>query len=227
VLEQMDILKRVPLFSELNHDELTRLSEITTERTVNKKQIVFMEGEKREAVFFIRTGVVKIFRVDENGNEQVINLLQNGEMFPHIGFFDEGPYPSTAQAMEETHLLVIRVDDFNELLITYPRIAIKVMKIMGQRITQLANRIQEFISEDVAHRIIHTLLRLAENNVMEDRSATIEIPITNQDLANMVGTTRETINRIFNQLKKEGMIETSRKRIHIYNIDELIKYVES
>jgi len=99
------------------------------------------------------------------------------------------------------------------------------LKIMGQRITQLANRIQEFISEDVQHRIIHTLLRLAGNHIMEDRSATIEMPITNQDLANMVGTSRETINRIFNQLKKEGLIETSRKKIHIYNIDKLKAYV--
>ncbi|MGV3489466.1 MAG: Crp/Fnr family transcriptional regulator [Tuberibacillus sp.] len=226
MLEQMDILKRVPLFSELSHEELTRLSEITTERIVNKKQFVFMEGNKREAVYFIRSGVVKVFRVDESGNEQVINLLQDGEMFPHVGFFDESPYPSTAQAMEETHLLIIRIDDFNELLVVYPRIAIKVMKIMEQKITQLANRIQEFISEDVQHRIVHTLLRLAGNHIIEDGSATIDMPITNQDLANMVGTSRETINRVFNQMKKDGLIETSRKKIHIFNIDELKAYIK-
>ncbi|WP_027724948.1 Crp/Fnr family transcriptional regulator [Tuberibacillus calidus] len=227
MLEHAEILKRVPLFSELTHEELTKLSQITSEKTIGKKQFIFMEGEKREAVYFIRSGVVKVFRVDENGNEQVINLLQTGEMFPHIGFFDEGPYPSTAQAMEETHLLVIRVDDFNELLMMYPRIAIKVMKIMGQKIKQLANRIQEFISQDVQHRLIHTLLRLSDQHLAEDGSATIEMPLTNQDVANMVGTTRETINRIFNQLKKEGLIETSRKRIYIPNVDALKEHIES
>ena len=226
MLEQMDILKRVPLFSELSHEELSRLSLITSERTVNKKQFVFMEGEKREAVYFIRSGIVKTFKVDESGNEQVINLLQPGEMFPHVGFFDEGPYPATAEAMQETHLLVIRVDDFNELLMEYPRIAIKVMKIMGQKISQLAKRIQEFISQDVQHRIIHTLLRMADKNLKEDGSATIEMPVTNQDLANMVGTSRETINRIFNQLKKDGIIEANRKRIYIPDVNELRAFVE-
>lgn len=226
MLEQVDILQRVPLFSELNHEEISRLSMITSERIVNKKQFVFMEGEKREAVYFIRSGVVKTLRVDENGNEQVINLLQPGEMFPHVGFFDEGPYPSTAEAIQEAHLLVIRVDDFNELLMEYPRIAIKVMKMMGHQITQLAKRIQEFISDDVQHRIIHTLLRMAGKSINEDGSASIDMPITNQDLANMVGTSRETINRIFNQLKKDGIIEANRKRIYIPNIDELRAYVE-
>jgi CRP/FNR family transcriptional regulator, cyclic AMP receptor protein len=226
LLEHIDVLRRVPLFTELTHEELIRLSMITSEKTVNKKQFVFMEGDKRDAVFFIRNGVVKTFRVDENGNEQVLNLLQPGEMFPHVGFFDDGPYPSTAEAIQETQLLVIRLDDFNELLMEYPRIAIKVMKIMGHKITQLAKRIQEFISEDVQHRIIHTLLRMAAKNISDDGSATIEMPITNQDLANMVGTSRETINRIFNQLKKEGIIEANRKRIYIPNVDELRAYVE-
>jgi CRP/FNR family transcriptional regulator len=226
MLEQTEILKRVPLFSELTHEELTKLSQITSERTIGKKQFIFMEGEKREAVYFIRSGVVKVFRVDENGNEQVINLLQEGEMFPHVGFFDDGPYPSTAMAMEASHLLVIRVDDFNELLMMYPRIAIKVMKIMGQKIKQLATRIQEFISQDVQHRVVHTLIRLSAAGASEDGSATIDMPLTNQDLANMVGTTRETINRIFNQLKKEGLIEASRKRIFIPDVEALKASIE-
>lgn len=221
----INILRGLPLFSELNDEELNKLETITKKRTYSKRQYIFMEGEPREAVYFIQKGSVKIFKVDENGNEQVINLLQKGEMFPHIGFFDMTPYPATAEIIETAELFVIRIDDFDNLLIEQPAIALKVMKIMGQKLLNLQQRVQELISQDTFHRTVRTLLRLADEvGEPNDQEVRINMPITNQDFANMVGSTRETINRVLGQLKREALLETDRHGIFIYDLQKLKNY---
>lgn len=221
-MKTVDILRHIPLFSELSEEELQKVKAITTKRTYKKKEYVFMEGDKREAVFFIQSGAIKTFKVDQEGNEQIMNLLREGEMFPHIGFFDESPYPATAEVIQEAELFVIRMDDFEALMLNQPQIAVKVMKIMGQKISALAQRIQALISQDVRHRVIFSLIRLAlESGKQTEKGVHIDMPITNQDFANIVGSSRETVNRIFNQLKKENLIEFGKNGILINDIDEL------
>lgn len=217
-----DALKKIPLFSGLTYNELERIAKIATERTFKKQSFVFMEGERREAVFFIQTGAIKVYKVDTDGNEQVISLLQKNDMFPHIGFFDDSPYPATAEVIQDAELLVIRIEDFDKLLMDNPQIAIKVMKMMGQRILQLQQRLQELISGDVFRRVVHALMRLANEYGQERQDGVfIAMPMTNQDFANMVGTSRESINRTLNQLKKEKLLDINRKGILIYDLEAL------
>lgn len=223
--DMMDILRDQPLFSELNEEELKHMVDITLYRSYPRKHYIFMEGDEREATFFILEGTVKIFKVDESGNEQVINLLQKGEMFPHVGFFDKTPYPATAEAIENTEIFVIRIDDFDRLLLEKPEITLKVMKIMGQKISMLQQRVQELISQDILHRVVRTLLRLAkESGQFNGSEVRINMPLTNQDFANMVGSTRETINRVLRQLKKEALLEADRHGILIYDMKKLKSY---
>lgn len=223
--DKIDILRDQPLFSELDDQELNDLGDITIHRSYPRKQYIFMEGGEREAVFFIQEGMVKIFKVDENGNEQVINLLQKGEMFPHIGFFDKTPYPATAEVIEGAEVFVIRIDDFDRLLLENPEITLKVMKMMGQKINMLQQRVQELISHDILHRVVRTILRFAnEAGEARGNQVRIHMPITNQDFANMVGSTRETINRVLAQLKKENLLETDRHGMLIYDIKKFKSY---
>lgn len=223
--ETINLLKKIPLFKELNEKELKRVGSIMLKRSYEKGQFLFMENDIQTAVYFINNGTVKIFKIDENGNEQIIHLLQTGEMFPHIGFFDANRYPASACVMEKTDLFVLRHSDFDELLITHPEMTLKVMKIMGQKIQMLQQRIQELISHDVLHRILSTLIRLAEDTGQPSEKGTrINIPMTNRDFGNMVGTSRETANRIFSQLKKDQLLQMDRQGILIYDLDRLKKY---
>lgn len=226
MIETIQVLKQVPLFAELNEEDLDQLKDITSKGTYRKRECIFMEGEEREAVYFIHSGTIKTFKVDYDGKEQIINLLQAGDMFPHIGFFEESPYPATAEVISDTVLFMIRIEDFDEFMITHPRIAMKVMKIMGQKISALTQRIQEMTSQDVHHRVVLALIRLAqESGLSDNQEIFIDIPITNQDVANIVGSSRETINRVLNQLKKEDLIESSRKGIYIKDLDQLRQYM--
>lgn len=217
------LLRNSPLFNELTDKELEHVATIANRHVFSKRQYIFMEGEEREAVYFIQHGTVKIFKINESGNEQIINILQEGEMFPHIGFFDTAiPYPATAEVIEKAELLVIRIEDFDHLLIRQPAIALKVMKMMGRELVMLQQRVQELISQDVGHRLIRVLLRLAhESGKTEKNGIRINIPITNQDFANIVGSSRETVNRLLNGLKKEKLVESDRHGFLIYDIQKL------
>lgn len=223
-----EILAQFSLFSVLNQEELYKVQAITTKRTYQKKEFVFMEGEKKEAVFFIQSGAVKTFKVDKNGNEQIMNILHEGEMFPHIGLFDESPYPATAEVIQKAELLLIPINDFENLMLSHPQIAVKMMKIMSQKISTLTQRIQTLISQDILHRVVFSLIRLALESGKQNRNKVfIDIPITNRDFANMIGSTRETVNRVLNQLKKENLIDFNRNGILINDINKLKTYLNT
>ncbi|WP_236561217.1 Crp/Fnr family transcriptional regulator [Pontibacillus sp. HMF3514] len=224
--ERIQVLKQVPLFAELNEEDLIALQDITLKHTYHKKEYVFMEGEEREAVFFIHSGTIKTFKVDPEGKEQIINFLQAGDMFPHVGFFEETPYPATSEVMSEAVLFMIRIDDFNQFMLNHPEIAMKVMKILGQKISVLTQRIQEMNSQNVQHRVVYALIRLGqESGQLDKEEIYIDMPITNQDVANIVGSSRETINRVLNHLKKLDLIQVSRKGIYIKDINQLKEHV--
>mgnify|MGYP001164408009 CR=1 FL=1 len=219
---KVEILKRVPLFRDLNNEELEKIAQIATLKEYPKHSTIFMEAQPRTTVYFIESGIIKVTKVDNQGNEQVISILQKGDMFPHVGFFDDSPYPGTAQTIQNSKLLAIPIHDFDRLLDSNPQIAKSVMKIMAVKILQLQRRLQEVISGDVYHKVVMTLLRLVdEYGVSKDESIFISLPLTHQDFANMLGLSRESVNRVLNQLKKENLIDVSRKGIKILDLKTL------
>jgi len=217
------LLRDVPLFQRLDASELDRVVQIAIPRHYRKRMVIFMEGDERESVYFIRAGMVKAYKIDEEGREQIVSLLHAGDMFPHVGFFDPSPYPATAEVIEDCELLAIRIKDFEQLLVSYPSIAMKVMQILGQKILQLQARIQELTLQDVHLRTVHTLIRLGQEYGVkqEDGSILLSLPFTHQDLANMIGTSRETVNRTLNGLRRDKILEINKRDIIIRNLDEL------
>lgn len=96
-------LGQMPLFQDLSEQELERVADIAIARRVTRKSVIFTEGSEKEAVFFIREGLVKTFKTDENGHEQIVSFLKTGDMFPHTGFFNQHPYPSGDSGGDRGH----------------------------------------------------------------------------------------------------------------------------
>ncbi|TRY26528.1 Crp/Fnr family transcriptional regulator [Brevibacillus sp. LEMMJ03] len=222
-----DCLQQVPLFRDLNRQELARVEEITMHRLFRKKTTIFMEGSEKEAVFFIQDGLVKAYKTDEEGHEQIVSLLQTGDMFPHTGFFTQTPYPATTEALVDTHVLTIPVHAFEQLILSMPSIAIKVIDVMGAKIRELQQKLQPFTGHDVHGRIAFFLLQLADKHgEVNDSRVYIELPMTHQELANAIGSSRETVNRLVNQLKKQRILDTHRSGIIILDKDALKRWGE-
>lgn len=215
-------LRLVPIFHDLTDDELELVWGITIQRAYRRRSTVFIEGEDKEAVFFIIDGLVKAYKTDENGNEHIVSFLQTGDMFPHTGFFNQTPYPATAEAIVDTTLLAIPTLSFEQLLLRIPEISIKVMNAMSSKIKELQEKLQELTGNDVQDRCISFLLKLADNyGIGKDGIIHIDLPMTNQEFANSVGTTRETVNRLINQLRKDNILESNRSGYVVLDYEAL------
>jgi len=226
-MENLKRLRQVPLFRDLNLRELAHVHEISVDRVFRKKSIIFTEGSEKEAVFFIQDGLVKAYKTDKEGHEQIVSLLQTGDMFPHTGFFDQTPYPATAETIVDTHVLAIPVRAFEQLILSVPSIAVKLIDVMGAKIRELQLKLQQLTVHDVNRRILSLLLQLAEKlGEAKGSRIHIELPVTNQELANLIGTSRETVNRLLNQLKKRHILETNRSEMVILDMEALKRWGE-
>lgn len=220
--EQANILRGVHLFRDLSDVELDRVWSIAIPRYYHKRSNIFMEGAKKEAVFVVQSGLVKAYKTDSNGKEHILSFMKAGEMFPHTGFFYAQPYPGTAEAVMDTHILAFPIRSFEQLMIDMPTIAIKVMRVMSERIMDLQEKLQKLTGQDVFDRGLAFLLKLAQKyGIEEDRIVHINVPLTHQEIANAIGTTRESVSRFINQMRKERIIETHRNGMMILNMDAL------
>lgn len=200
-------LKAVPLFKELEKEEIAHLIEISQTRYYKQKLYVFMQEDPLDRVFFIHSGKIKIYKTDSSGREQIVSVLEAGEMFPHAGFFRQGNFPAHAEVMEDAQLIVITIEHFEKLLLSYPELCIKIFRVLGEKIVDLQNRLEEQILHNTYEQIIMLLLRLSKTNgVKLNNMDKITTHFTNRELANMIGTSRETVSRTINHLKKKSFL---------------------
>ncbi len=212
----MEWLKDIPLFSDLSGTEIADVSAIVRLQRVPRLRHIFYEGDERTSVFLIRKGTVKVTKVDEEGREQIVSFLQPGDMFPHVGFFDDGPYPGTAEVMEDAVLGVVPIQEFEKLLARQPKIAMKVMRVLSRKILDLQQKLQDVTLQNTTERITHTLAHLTQQfGEDEGDGKVLSLKMTNRELANMVGTTRETVNRVLNDLKRQGLVDLRQEGIWV------------
>ncbi|HEY2421563.1 MAG TPA: Crp/Fnr family transcriptional regulator, partial [Neobacillus sp.] len=225
LLKQEDIEKRlsaVPLFKELTLEELEPIVKIAQTRFYKHKMYVFMQDDTLDRVFFIHSGKVKIFKTDFSGKEQIISVLEPGEMFPHAGFFRQGTYPAHAEIIEDANLIVVPIDKFEEILISYPELCIKLFKVLGEKIVDLQGRLEAQVLHNTYEQIILLLLRLCKSNgeKMGDRYQ-FTTQFTNRELANMIGTSRETVSRTMNHLKKKEFLDQGEDGFYLIDFESL------
>lgn len=221
------VLSDFTLFRELNDFELTKITDIAIAREWKKQSHVFLQGDPLENVYFIYDGKIKIYKSDVNGKEQIVAILKKGEMFPHVGFFRKGDYPAYAEVLEPSKLIAVPISQFESVLIENPELCIKVFKVLGEKIVDLQDRLEEQILNNTYEQIIKLLIRLAQNHGQERGDGTILLKseFTNKDLANMIGTTRETISRTLTKMKKEDLIEVDDEGNMIVDVTILLEEI--
>lgn len=221
------VLAEFSLFRELNSHELNKVTEISIAREWKKHSHVFLQGDPLENVYFIYDGKIKIYKSDINGKEQIVAILKKGEMFPHVGFFRKGDYPAFAEVLEPSTLIAVPISKFENVLIENPELSIKVFKVLGEKIVDLQNRLEEQILNNTYEQIVKLLIRLAQNHgkKRDDGQIWLKAEFTNKDLANMIGTTRETISRTLTKMKKDELIGEDVDGNLILNPEQLLNEI--
>lgn len=218
-----ELLQRFSLFKNLTDYEIEPILNIAKNRTYRQGTHIFMQGDPLTNVYFIYSGKVKIYRTDVHGREQIVNVLKAGEMFPHQGFFRDDDYPAHAEVIQDSILIYIPIKSFEQFLITNPEICIKIFRILGNILVDLQNRLEEKMLYNTYEQIILLLIRLSKNHGEQINAEQIRITtqFTNRDLANMIGSSRETVSRTLTQLKKQDLVEIDSSGDLILNINKL------
>ncbi|MCL6477789.1 MAG: Crp/Fnr family transcriptional regulator [Peptococcaceae bacterium] len=220
--EYFAYLRKIPLFSYLDDRQLAEIDGLIMERSYQKGRIIFVEGEPGEAVFFLKTGRVKISKQAEDGREQILHFIHPGEIFAEVVLFDGGPYPATAEAVEDSKMGLIRNADMERITLDNPGIALGMLKIMSRRLRMAQRQINELALMDTSRRLASTLLFLAaEQGVACERGTAIDMSLTNQDLASMIGTSRETANRVLSDMRRQKAVQVDKKKIIITDMKRL------
>lgn len=219
-----NLLQSIPLFEQLNDEEINKIADISLSREYKKNSYVFIQDEPLENVYFINSGTVKIYRSDINGREQIVSFLKKGEMFPHVGFFRKGNYPAFALVVEDANLVVIPIKYFEAILLNNPELSMKIFHVLGDRIIDLHNRLEEQILNNTYEQIIKLLLRLGKTHgeKLKNDYFLLKPEFTNREMANMIGTTRETISRTLTKMKRQDLIIVDQAGNYIFDPEQLL-----
>lgn len=220
-------LSQFTIFKNLTDYEMEPIVDISNSKIYEPGTIVFMQNEPITDVYFIQEGEIKIYKTDYDGKEQIINVLQKDDMFPHQGFFRNGNYPAHAEIISRARLVNIPILSFENFLLTHPEICIKMFKVLSGIIVDLQQRLEEKIMYNINDQIGLLLMRLSRKSGSEIESGIyrINLKFTNSELANMIGSSRETISRCLTKLKKADLIDVDKKGYLIVHYDDLEKEI--
>jgi CRP/FNR family transcriptional regulator len=215
----IEFLRSIPYFSGLGPEIVEETRKRIFDRKFRAGEIILMEGEPAEALFFIASGAVKVFKTSAEGKEQILSIVRPGESFNDISVFDEGMNPASAQAMGEVFLHGIAREGVHDLLKKHPEVAVNVVRVMAQRVRELVSLVEDLSFRHVISRVAKILLEYAS-----DRSDP-RPRLTQQEIAAMAGTAREVVGRSLKSLEESGVIRLESHRVVISNKDALRQMV--
>ncbi len=219
--ELVSFLKSVPLFSELDEMDLNRISTVSLVQKYHKDNIILIEEEVGTTMFIIINGKVKISRISDDGREVILSILSEGDFFGEMSLLDGQTRSANVTALEESELLMIRREEFLQMLYDYPQIAINLLKELAQRIRKSDEQIKSLSLQDATGRVASTLIRIAEDSGIFKQGIVevSDLPLQ-QDLANMAGTSRETISRVIKSLCSQGYLQKEGNKILILDYEK-------
>jgi CRP-like cAMP-binding protein len=220
-VKDSDLLATVPIFAALNANVLDELLSRMTKRSYQKNNMILMEDEFGDTFFIIAGGSIKITRVSEDGREVILAMLGEGEFFGEMSLLDGETRSANAIAIEESKVLILKRHDFLLFLERFPKIAISLLTEMAGRIRKSDQQIESLSLSDAEHRIGITLIRMAEElgTIRQGKVEISNLPYQ-QDIANMAGTSRETVSRMMKILEEKGFIKRSGHNLSILDYSQ-------
>ncbi len=212
---QEEFIKSISYFAGLNQSELDSIRKYVFEKKVERAEIIVFEDDPAEAVYFVFTGVVKVYKTSSDGKEQILQIVRPGESFNDVPVFGGEENLATAEAMGPVVLNLIKKSDMDAILREYPQVAANVLKTVSQKFRHMVSLVEDLSFRQVTGRVAKMLLEYAgEGNGERPR-------LTQQEMAAMIGTAREMVGRSLKILEEDGIIKFDRHRIIITNLEAL------
>jgi CRP-like cAMP-binding protein len=211
-------LKQINLFSEMTRKEMDRVDEISRMKELKRGEIIYMPEDMSESVYLLKKGRVKISGLSEEGKEVTMDIIGPGEIFGELSLVDKGPRETIAETLDDALLCVISRADFEMLIRNKPELAFKVTKLIGLRRRVIESRLEDLVFRDVSARLARLLLQLAKEYGKDRQESTvIDVKLSQYELANLIGSTRETTSHFLSVFRREELIAMEKRRIVLLN----------
>ena len=210
------LIQTVPLFSDLSETSLKVITDKMVARSYDKEKMILIEESAGETFFLISNGSVKITRMSDDGREVILAMLGEGDFFGEMALLDGEGRSANVVALEDAEVLTLQRSDFLDILERFPKIAIHLLKELTTRIRHSDQQIESLSLSGAEQRIALVLIRLAEEmGQIKEGTVTIEHIPYQQDIANMAGTSRETVSRVYKMLEDKNHIVREGKTLKI------------
>jgi len=211
-----ETLRKTPLFANLPPGDLARIVRIVLLRRVAKREAVFRDGDPAAGFFVVASGSVKVFKLSEDGKEQVLHILEAGQSFAEATIFEGGTFLANAEALSNSELLFLPKRPFIELLEGNPKMALRMLASLSKWLKRMTDLVENLALRDVETRLVLYLTEgLKEQGVPLADGAEYELPVGKNVLASLLGTVPETFSRTLRKLQEEGTIDVRGRRIRI------------
>ena len=210
--KMVELLRKVPIFDNLSDDELVAVKKCTVTRNYPKNSVIINEGDSSDSLYIIVAGRVTVYLSDENGKEVILNSQGEGDYFGELAIVDNDKRSASVVTTEKSTFLVISKSDFKNVLSSNPELAFNLIRGLTHRVRDLTENVRSLALLDVYGRVAKTLLSLATE---KEDELVIDMKLTQQDIANRVGASREMVAKILKDLSIGGYISIEQKRITI------------
>ena len=216
--------KSESILADLPAEDLELLTANKSEQGYKKGEIIFREGGFPSGIFYITEGKVKKYKVDKDGREQIIYVANTGELLGYHAVLGEDRYPDSAAALEESKIAFIPKEDFLAALQQSKVLDKRLLKTLSHEFAVLANSLTLFAQKSVRERLALQLIVIREKyKVNFQPGMPVEINMSRDDLASLVGTARENVVRVLSELKEKGIVETKGRKIIVHDVSKLIE----
>jgi CRP-like cAMP-binding protein len=216
-----DFLSRVPIFSELSKETLDKIEKVGQRKKFNKGEIILLEDDAGTALFIIINGKVKVSRSSNDGKEVILTILNADDFFGEMAILDGQKRSATVSAIEPSEVFVIQRDDFINLLYAHPEISIALLQELTRRLRNADMKIKSLSLKDAEGKVATVILQIADDigKIKHGKVEIEKLPLQ-QDLANMAGTSRETISRTLHSFAKKGLVEMDGNKLIITDYEK-------
>lgn len=211
-------LKHIRLFDGMSPSEMQEMEKITRMEEVKKRQPLYLTGDPSSNVYLLKKGRVKIANTASSGKEVTFDILEAGEVFGELDVLEDAPRSTSAEALDDALICVIPRKDFDQYLAMHPTVMFKLTKLIGLRLKKIQSRVEDLVFRDVPARLAHLLSELGKTEGAADaQGIRLKVRLTHQEMANLIGCSRETVSTIMGQFRDQGLIQMDGRTITILN----------
>ncbi|MBS0170901.1 MAG: Crp/Fnr family transcriptional regulator [Nitrospira sp.] len=217
-------LKHIRLFDGISSSAMHEMEKITRMEEIKKRQPLYLPGDPSSSVYLLKRGRVKIANTAPNGKEVTFEIIEAGEVFGELDVLQDTPRSTSAETLDDALICVIPRKEFDQYLAMHPNVTINLTKLIGLRLKKIQSRVEDLVFRDVPARLAHLLSELGKNEGDPDpQGVRLKVKLTHQEMANLIGCSRETVSTTLGQFREEGLIQTDGRTVVILQPDALVR----